>query len=769
MKYLISILFSLICFSAFSQTIQIRSNGVATIEDVRLMAGKNMFIPIYADTNQANNGSNLGIDSSGAIIYTRNPYGMWYRQNRQWIKFAPAASSSPGGGQYSMQLNYNGAFYGDDLFTYNVITGNITTNNIGEVYLYPEGHVHINSLNEPIGFSNLWLEGLTPSTAPRQGYLLAVNDTGEVVKAAASGAAGTFLQNDGNNNLSWTAIGGSGTFTGIDSVTIFPPPPSPTTNVCYWKQGVQTCYSIIGNGVDSAKVLNDTLFVYAAGDSVAYPVTGNQIFYGDTVTVSGNTLCSTNQGNDTCILINNGGQFVDSIWINSDSSAYVYGTKNGTQLGTFSTLQKVIQPEVGSSITVTQSNDTIYIGGGSGAQTWQELLDYSASLNPNGNILGNLPNTSSNGYFSLETVVSGDKNGLYVFGDGHPLVKGALLGSYDSTIQSINWGFFSQAASNYIYGINFNIATTDTAGFLITAPLINTELGNDSVLVISTTGQVKKRGISGGGSTPLFNAAGGTETATGQVIGDLNGNELDIIDGIGNKVQQFDNRWIYYNWNTDNNMVDLDAGSNFITLRAATSYFDGNVGIGTNIPARNLDINGSFRANTGAGSLIDAKDNGAIDIQSADGDLTLASSGSTDIVFNSSRDNVFSPVGNTLITTGNVGIGTASPTEKLHTVGSFLAETTDGAKLLLQSNGSVEISSYDNSVTISTQVSGDIVLSPNAGGNTLVSAGDVEVSGVTNNTFKWAAASGTPTNTATPAGWVKINIGGADAWLPYYQ
>lgn len=47
--------------------------------------------------------------------------------------------------------------------------------------------------------------------------------------------------------------------------------------------------------------------------------------------------------------------------------------------------------------------------------------------------------------------------------------------------------------------------------------------------------------------------------------------------------------------------------------------------------------------------------------------------------------------------------------------------------------------------------------------------GNVSVLGTTSNTYRWDATSGTPTNTATPAGWVKISVAGVDAWLPYYQ
>lgn len=47
--------------------------------------------------------------------------------------------------------------------------------------------------------------------------------------------------------------------------------------------------------------------------------------------------------------------------------------------------------------------------------------------------------------------------------------------------------------------------------------------------------------------------------------------------------------------------------------------------------------------------------------------------------------------------------------------------------------------------------------------------GLVSVAGTSGNTFKWAATSGTPSNTITPVGFVRIDLGGVASWLPYYQ
>ena len=47
--------------------------------------------------------------------------------------------------------------------------------------------------------------------------------------------------------------------------------------------------------------------------------------------------------------------------------------------------------------------------------------------------------------------------------------------------------------------------------------------------------------------------------------------------------------------------------------------------------------------------------------------------------------------------------------------------------------------------------------------------GNVTIPGTVSNTINWAAANGTPSNTTTAVGWVRISINGVAAWLPYYQ
>ena len=53
--------------------------------------------------------------------------------------------------------------------------------------------------------------------------------------------------------------------------------------------------------------------------------------------------------------------------------------------------------------------------------------------------------------------------------------------------------------------------------------------------------------------------------------------------------------------------------------------------------------------------------------------------------------------------------------------------------------------------------------------NVIEATGDISVLGTSGNTYKWDATSGTPSNTITPVGWIKINVAGTDSWIQYYQ
>ncbi len=97
-KVLLSIFIIVICFNSFGQAIINRSGVANTVADQRLQATLNLFIPRYADTTAALSGTNEGIDSCGAIIFTYDVMAVWFRScyngSKQWIQILPAGSPS---------------------------------------------------------------------------------------------------------------------------------------------------------------------------------------------------------------------------------------------------------------------------------------------------------------------------------------------------------------------------------------------------------------------------------------------------------------------------------------------------------------------------------------------------------------------------------------------------------------------------------------------------------------------------------------------------
>jgi hypothetical protein len=80
----------------YAQPVVNRSNPSHTVSDARLEAKRNLYLPKYSDTTQANVSGNIGIDSAGAIIFTYNGNKLWKRgaNPKRWIEVASGASGS---------------------------------------------------------------------------------------------------------------------------------------------------------------------------------------------------------------------------------------------------------------------------------------------------------------------------------------------------------------------------------------------------------------------------------------------------------------------------------------------------------------------------------------------------------------------------------------------------------------------------------------------------------------------------------------------------
>lgn len=91
-KLFLYILFVFCFFNSFAQPIVNRSSSVITVQDGRLSGLFNLFVPRYSDTTAAN--LQLGVDSSGAIIFTYDAMNIWVRQHspKKWVRIAGAGA-----------------------------------------------------------------------------------------------------------------------------------------------------------------------------------------------------------------------------------------------------------------------------------------------------------------------------------------------------------------------------------------------------------------------------------------------------------------------------------------------------------------------------------------------------------------------------------------------------------------------------------------------------------------------------------------------------
>lgn len=120
MKYLIAAILLAMSFTASAQP-TVNGRGEAnTPTDQRLMVVRNLFTPVYQDTTAAN--LDLGIDSSGALIWTRVPKSLWVREyntdGAKYWELYGTGSTPPAGSNRAIQWNDAGAMGASDAFKY---------------------------------------------------------------------------------------------------------------------------------------------------------------------------------------------------------------------------------------------------------------------------------------------------------------------------------------------------------------------------------------------------------------------------------------------------------------------------------------------------------------------------------------------------------------------------------------------------------------------------------------------------------------------------
>lgn len=141
MKKLLLAIFVLVSCASFGQSVINRSGAANTVQDARWMALYNMYAPRFADTTAAS--LQKGIDSSGAIIYTYDVKGLWYRQHnpKQWVQLSGVGTTT-----FQQSLTASSIITTDNYVTGQyVMAFGTSVDMLTSFEVYGRNHVNINS------------------------------------------------------------------------------------------------------------------------------------------------------------------------------------------------------------------------------------------------------------------------------------------------------------------------------------------------------------------------------------------------------------------------------------------------------------------------------------------------------------------------------------------------------------------------------------------------------------------------------------------------
>lgn len=159
MKYIFSSLLFFLFFSSKAQHLINRAGHRVTVQDARLAAQRNFIIPRFNTIADAN--ADLGLDSSGALIYVRNTNSVYYRQlsPKAWVPFTTGVN----GGNCGMYSGGIVTWSGSGL-VFDVTSAIYCIN--GQVYNFSGGSITLDAL---------------PTTHNRFD-VIALNNSGNLVK-----------------------------------------------------------------------------------------------------------------------------------------------------------------------------------------------------------------------------------------------------------------------------------------------------------------------------------------------------------------------------------------------------------------------------------------------------------------------------------------------------------------------------------------------------------------------------------------------------------
>ena len=365
--------------------------------------------------------------------------------------------------------------------------------------------------------------------------------------------------------------------------------------------------------------------------------------------------------------------------------------------------------------------------------------------NSNGRSVSHLPNTNGINYITGDaqfgdghTIFRSDDGSTYTehmriqsdgnvgIGTSNPGTKLEITGTNSIGILKLDGGDNSSGANDYVQ-IAFGYNNTDDYSHFIRSRHSSTSANN---AIDFYTGDGTQNGVFPTNSVhglTITNGKVGIGTTSPSQILEVNGAikigayTLPSTDGTNGQFLKTNGSGSI-SWSADNTLT-------YWTENSGNVYrSSGNVGIGTTTPSQKLEVNGAVKI-------------GAYTLPSTDGTIGqfLKTDGSGNVSWSADNNtnNWTENSGNIYRNSGNVGIGTTTPSQKLEVngavkIGAYILPSTDGTiGQLLKTDGSGNVSwSADSTITNWTENSGDIYRSSgNVGIGTISPSEKLEVNG----------------------------------------
>ena len=376
---------------------------------------------------------------------------------------------------------------------------------------------------------------------------------------------------------------------------------------------------------------------------------------------------------------------------------------------------------------------------------------------------------TTNGGFYAGTSIGTDTFNYQIYdgvaGSARLTISSTGAATFSSSVQatSISIGAVPSATTTLL--LSFTSAVTDAIKMVNTATSGGTWYIGDGSGIGNSAGTLAIANSSGTAVLKIASTGAATFSASSSVA--LTANGGNASDGTVAKFARGGSEKNFYISCTNNQFINLATEGDFrfrvgCTVdqpyaTGTTALFvssSGNVGIGTSTPTTSLTVR-PVNGSTNALSILDpvgtAQRIAQISFGNAtnDGEITLDSNGTNNVRISSNRLSYFNG--------GNVGIGTSSPSEKLHLYNSTAATATS---LVIENS----VNNYNCQINFKSIYGGSTAKSFLIGSNISVAAGSWEIYDATASAARLIIiSSGNVGINVTPDSNVKLAITGIDS------